>query len=80
MKNNNEISFSVLGLVCIACTPLFQKQLEKLPGIRKVTPIVMMNTINVKIDPETTTSDVVKKEVLRIAAKAGLEEKIVFHA
>jgi copper chaperone CopZ len=80
LNNSNEISFSVSGLVCIACTPLFQKQLEKLPGIRKVKPIVMMNTISVEIDPQTTTSDVVKSKVLEIAAKAGLKEKIVFHA
>ena len=80
MKNSNEISFSVLGLVCIACTPLFQKQLEKLPGIRRVRPIVMMNMINVEIDPQTTTLDAVKSEVLEIAAKACLKEKIVFHA
>ena len=80
MKNSNEISFSVLGLVCIACTPLFQKQLEKLPGIREVRPIVMMNTINVEIDPQMATSDAVKKKIIEIAAKAGLKENVIFHA
>jgi copper chaperone CopZ len=79
LKSSNEVSFSVLGLVCIACTPLFQKQLEKVPGIREVKPIVMMNMINVEIDPHITTSDVVKKKVLEIAARAGLKEKIIFH-
>jgi copper chaperone CopZ len=80
LKNSNEISFSVLGLVCIACTPLFQKQLEMLPGIKEVKPTVMMNMISVEIDPRITTPDVVKKKVLEIAAKAGLKEKIIFHA
>jgi len=80
LKNSNEISFSVLSLVCITCTPLFQKQLEKLPGIRRVRPIVMMNTINVEIDPQMTTSDAVKKKIIEIAAKAGLKENVIFHA
>lgn len=70
----------MLSLVCIACTPLFKKELQKLPGIKEVKPIVMMNMINVELDPRTTTSDEVKKEVLKVAAKAGLKEKIVFHA
>lgn len=80
MKNSNVISFSVLSLVCIACTPLFKKELQKLPGIKEVKPIVMLNMINVEIDPETTTTDEVKKEIVKIGARAGLKERIVFHA
>jgi len=68
-----------MSLVCIACTPIFKKELQKLPGIIKVKPVVMTNTINVEIDPATTTSDEVKREVLKIAAKAGLGDKIIFH-
>ena len=79
MKKENVIPFSVSSLVCIACTPLFKKELQKLSGIKEVKPIVMMNMINVEIDPNITTVDEVKKEILKIGARAGLEDKIVFH-
>jgi copper chaperone CopZ len=69
----------VLSLVCIACTPIFQRELQKLPGIKNVKPIVMLNTINVEIDPKITTTDEVKSQILKISARAGLKEKLVFH-
>ncbi|MGP8128796.1 MAG: hypothetical protein ACLP9D_13450 [Candidatus Bathyarchaeia archaeon] len=69
----------MLSLVCIACTPIFQRELQKLPGINNVKPIVMLNTINVEIDPKITTTDEVKNQILKIAARAGLKEKLVFH-
>ena len=42
-------------------------------------PIVMLNTINVEIDPKITTTDEVKSQILKISARAGLKEKLVFH-
>ena len=79
MRDNDLISFSVLSLVCIACTPIFKRELQKLPGIKNVKPIVMLNMINVEIDSTITTKDEVKNQILKIAARAGLKEKLVFH-
>lgn len=80
MSDNDLISFSALSLVCIACTPIFKRELQKLPGIKNVKPIVMLNMINVEIDSKITTTEDVKNEILKIAARAGLKEKLVFHS
>jgi len=74
----SEISFSVSGIQCIACTPYFKRELQKIPGIKEVKALVMMNMINVEIDEDITTRDEVKHEILKIAARAGLGGKIVF--
>jgi copper chaperone CopZ len=79
MVNREIISFSALSIECIACTPVFKKELQKILGVVSVKPLVMMNMINVEIDPSIITKDEVKKKLLEIATRAGLKEKIVFH-
>jgi copper chaperone CopZ len=76
--NSSKISFSVASIECIACTPFFKRELRKLRGVKHVEPMVMMNTINVELDPKTTSADEVKKEILKIAAKGGFGGKVVF--
>jgi copper chaperone CopZ len=76
--NSSKVSFSVSSIECIACTSFFERELQKLRGIKGVKPLVMMNTINVELDPKTTTADEVKKEILKIAAKGGFGGKVVF--
>lgn len=64
----------------MACTPYFKRELQKLGGVKEVKPIVMMNTIDVEIDPEAITLDKVKQEILLIASKAGFGGKVKFIA
>ena len=78
MVNRDVISFSVLSIECVACTPVFKRELQKTPGVTNVKPLVMMNMISVEIDQNITTKDEVKKKVIEIATRAGLKRKIVF--
>lgn len=73
-----KISFSVATIECIACTPVFKRELLKIPGIKDVKPLVMMNQINVEIDPEIISVDRVKEAILEIATKTGFGGKVVF--
>ena len=75
---SSEISFSVSSIECIACTPYFKRELQKIPGIKDVKPLVMMNRINVEIDPNAITMKEVKQEILKIADKAGFGGRVVF--
>ena len=80
-SNNNNveaISFSVLSIDCISCTPVFKRELQKIPGIKEVKPMVMMKMIKVELDPKATTRVEVKKEILKIATKVGFGGKVVF--
>ena len=60
------------------CTPVFKKELRKTPGVTDIKPLVMMNMTNVEIDPNIITRDEIKKKLVGIATRAGLEQKIVF--
>ena len=78
MVSRELISFMVLSIECIACTPVFKRELRKTLGVTDVNPLVLMNMITVEIDPNITTKDEVKKKILEIATRAGLKQKIVF--
>ena len=78
MVNRDVISFSVLSIDCIVCSPIFKRELQKIRGVTDVKPLVMMNIIKVEIDPNIISKDEVKKIVFEIAARAGLKQKIIF--
>lgn len=78
MGQTTNISFSVATIECIACTPVFKRELLKLSGIKDVKTLVMMNQINVEIDLEIISPDQVKEEILEIAAKTGFGGKVIF--
>lgn len=78
MSGKNRISFSVYSIECISCTPVFKRELLKIPGVKAVTPFAMMNLIVIEIDPQIITVAEVKRQVLKIAAKAGLSGKVIF--
>ena len=78
MSAKNRISFSISTIQCISCTPVFKRELLKIPGIIAVTALVMMNLVVVEIDPQKITVDEVKSHVLQIADKAGFSGKVVF--
>ena len=78
MPYSKEIFFRVSSIECIACTPVFKRELSKLQGVKKVTTFVMTNTIRVEIDPDVIATDAVKKEILRIATTSGLDKRVTF--
>ena len=78
MPGNNRIAFSISTIECISCTPVFRRELLKIPGVKSVTPFVMMNLIEIEIDPKIITIDEIKSRVLKIADSAGFSGKVVF--
>ncbi len=79
MDQREILSFKVLTVECVACTPIFKRELCKIPGVTAVKPLVMFNQIIVEVDLGATTKDEVKRKVLEIAEKAGLKQNVVFH-
>ena len=75
---SGRVSFTVSSLDCIACMPVFQRKLVDLKGVESVKPLPMLNRIIVEFSPADVSEEEVKKEVMSIAEKAGLAEKIVF--
>lgn len=75
---SGRVSFTVSSLDCIACMPIFQRKLVDLKGVESVKPLPMLNRIIVEFSPADVSEEEVKKEVMSIAEKAGLAEKIVF--
>lgn len=76
MKSN--ISFTVRSIECIACTPVFKRNLDRLKGVISVKSLSMMNKIIVEFDSQILTTDSLKEEIQNIAAKAKLAGRIVF--
>ena len=75
---SSRVSFTVSSLDCIACTPIFQRRLANLKGIVSVKPLPMLNRIVVEFSPTDVSEEEVEKEVISIAEKVGLSEKIIF--
>jgi copper chaperone CopZ len=75
---NGRVSFTVSSLDCIACMPIFQKNLASLKGIESVKPLPMLNKIVVEFSPVDVSEEEVKNEVTSIAEKAGLAKRIIF--
>ena len=73
-----RISFSVSTIECITCTPVFKRELVKVRGVKKVEPLVMLNIIDVDIDPEITNEDEIKRRILEIAERFGYGGKDIF--
>jgi len=75
---NERVSFTLSSLDCITCMPVFKRKLVNLKGIESVKPLPMLNKIVVEFSPADVSEEEVKKEVINIAEKAGLAEKIIF--
>lgn len=52
--------------------------LQKIPGVKQVEALVMMNKISVEIDNRVITANEVKERILEIAQMSGFGGKIVF--
>lgn len=78
MSEKSRVSFSVSTIQCISCTPVFKRELSKIPGVKAVSPYVMMNVIAVDFEPSTITLDEIKERIIKIAVDAGFSGKVVF--
>lgn len=77
-KKEEKISFTVSTIDCIACAPVFKRELQKLTGVKNVEPLPMMNVINVESDSSRISSEELKEKILEIASKAGYSGRVIF--
>lgn len=78
MAEKSRVSFSVSTIRCISCTPVFKRELLKIPGVKAVTPYAMMNTIVVDFESNVISLDDIKNSIIKIAADAGFSGLVVF--
>jgi copper chaperone CopZ len=78
MPEKSRISFSVSTIQCISCTPVFKRELTKIPGVKAVSSYVMMNVIAVDFEPAVITLEDIKKRIIEIVADAGFSGKVKF--
>jgi copper chaperone len=55
-----KASFKVVGLHCITCKPIIQKQLKDKNGIKRISIDYMTDNIVVEFDPSLLTKDKIK--------------------
>ncbi len=73
-----QVSFTVQTIGCIACTPVFRRNLGKLPGVAEVQELPITNKVVVKFDPTKVDRATLEAEVVRISRRAGFGDKIIF--
>jgi copper chaperone CopZ len=62
-----KASFKVVGLYCITCKPIIEKQLKDKKGIKRISIDYMMDSVVVEFDPSILTKD----EIKNILDKSG---------
>lgn len=55
-----KASFKVVGLYCITCRPIIEKQLKDENGIKKISINYMTDSVVVEFDPSLLTRDKIK--------------------
>jgi copper chaperone CopZ len=78
MKEAGRVVFTVSKVDCIACTPLFRRELSVLEGVKKVDQLSMLNRVVVEFSPEKVSRERVQEAVLVVAARSGLSGRVVF--
>jgi copper chaperone CopZ len=74
----DQLSFTVQTIDCMACTPVFRRNLGKLDGVLEVREFPVTNRITVEYDGGRLTRDALAGEIIRISQKAGFGGKVVF--
>lgn len=68
-----------MSLDCIACTPVFRRELQKIDGIKEVKELPLLNKIIVEFDPAGINKELVRKEIESVASRSGFKDRVVFH-
>jgi copper chaperone len=55
-----KASFKVVGLYCITCKPIIEKQLKDNNGIKRISIDYMTDSVVVDFDPSILTKDKIK--------------------
>ncbi len=78
-KKPEELSFTVQTIDCILCSPIFRRPLARIDGVLEVKELPITNKIVVLFDGTRLGRARLSEEVTRVAEKAGLGGKIIFH-
>ncbi len=62
-----KASFKVIGMYCITCKPIVEKQLKDKNGVKSININYMTDSVIVEFDPSVMT----KKEIKNILDKSG---------
>jgi cation transport ATPase len=78
-EGRQEVSFTVLAIDCILCSPLLRRSLAKIEGVLEFKELPFTNKIIVAFDPSRLEREALIQEITKISQRAGLGGKIVFH-
>ncbi len=73
-----QLSFTIQTIDCIACTPVFRRNLFKIRGVTEVKELPITNKIIVTYDAAQLDRARLQAEVITVSRKAGFGDKIIF--
>ena len=62
-------SFKVVGMYCISCKPIVEKQLKDEKAVKKIDIDYMTDSVIVEFDPSLITKEEIKKRLERSGYK-----------
>jgi copper chaperone len=60
MQKTEKALFRVVGMYCISCKPIVEKQLRNEQGVKKIDVDYMTDSVIVEFDPSLITKDEIK--------------------
>ncbi len=63
MTQANRAFFKIVGMYCITCKPIVEKQLKNETGIKKIDIDYMTDSVIVDFDPLLIKKEVIKKRL-----------------
>ena len=61
--NVEKALFRIVGMYCVSCKPVVEKQLKGEKGIKKIDIDYMTDSVIVKFDPVLITKEQIKKKL-----------------
>jgi copper chaperone len=61
--NVEKALFRIVGMYCVSCKPVFEKQLKGEKGIKKIDIDYMTDSVIVEFDPVLITKEQIKKKL-----------------
>ncbi len=73
-----QVAFTVQTIECIACTPVFRRELTKVPGVIEVRELPMTNKIIVTFNAARLPRAELQSEITSVSRRAGFGDRIIF--
>lgn len=72
----STLIFKVNSIDCIACSPVFKRELQKIVGVRSIAPLVLLNKFKVEYDSKAISRDELREKIAMVSKRLG--DVIVF--